>query len=848
MKLAKLLMYAGVLALLAQSSCKSPTDSGTTGGGGGTQTSKIKGTVQRSDNGLPIFGAVVRDLSGLALPDTSKSPTGGFTLTYQLTGDISTRIAAVASGYSKDTPTDTLTVSVKFGDTTGTATLVLGVDSTSPPPGVATTGKAANIVQVGGGSSNISIRGTGANESTPITFEVRDSLGIPITVLNSVLVSFSILGGPGGGEYVFPATALTDDKGRVSTRITSGTRAGVLQLYASARNDSVKSSPIKITISGGLPDPSHFSLSSNSSNIPGGAGLPNGDNQKATFTVLVGDRFGNPVQAGTAVYFTTTGGVIQATSSTSASGTATAELSSGNPRPVGGIAVVTARTIGDSGTTISANLPITFSGPTNIIVPPTAFAVPDSGSYTLSYQVQDQYGNPLSPGTNIKVTVSGAGAGSLTLENDVDVTLPDTRDTNFTNFSVKIVDRSRGGASGPILVKIEVKSPNNFTGDVESKEVQGLVLSSGGGGGGGGVVIGTPTADRMGIVSVSKNSIIVNDGSASDKSLTTVTFDVRDSVGNLLINPLNPSAAKVYVTFQVIPSDGVLGGANLLIPADSTNEFAQVSTKLLSGTKSGVFTIKATTVVTTPPKVVSASTNITIRSGPPDPAHFALAPERYNFPALERISESLTDGITVSLADQFSNPIEAGTQVYFDATNLAVDPVATTNGNGFASVRLYAAGKKPIGSNIYPGLTAGLMRLRARTVNLETGAEIRDSILLVVTGQPVITLTSGPATYNLANGGSAGPWTFTVVDQLGNPMSGGTSISASAPGGAVDGANLILPDARTGGARITTFTINLRDADATTINNPPINGFLTVTVTHPVYGSFSLDLASGSIQ
>src|SRR5574341_1311513 len=113
-----------------------------------------------------------------------------------------------------------MTISVKFGDTTGTATLVLGVDSTSPPPGVVTTGKAANIVQIGSGSANISIRGTGANESTPISFEVRDSLGIPITVLNSVLVSFSILGGPGGGEYVFPASALTDDKGRVSTRVT----------------------------------------------------------------------------------------------------------------------------------------------------------------------------------------------------------------------------------------------------------------------------------------------------------------------------------------------------------------------------------------------------------------------------------------------------------------------------------------------------------------------------------------------------------------------------------------------------------------------------------------------------
>jgi hypothetical protein len=393
-----------------------------------------------------------------------------------------------------------------------------------------------------------------------------------------------------------------------------------------------------------------------------------------------------------------------------------------------------------------------------------------------------------------------------------------------------------------------VKSPNNSTGDVEFKEVQGIVLSSGGGGGGGGIVIGTPTADRIGVVSVSKSSIIVNDGSASDKSLTTVTFDVRDSVGNLLINPLNPSAAKVYVTFQVIPSDGILGGANLLITADSTNEFAQVSTKLLAGTKSGVFTIKATTVVTGKPPI-SASTNITIRSGPPDPAHFAIAPNRYNFPALERVDESLTDAIVVSLADQYSNPIEAGTQVYFDATNLAVDPVAVTNSNGFASVKLYAAGKKPMGSNIYPGLSAGEMRLRGRTVNLETGAEIRDSILLIVTGRPIITKTGGPATYAISNAGSAGPWTFTVVDQLGHPMSAGTNISVSAPGGTTQGnGNVTMPDVIGTGSGVTSFSVTLVDADATTSNTPPLSGDLLVTVNHPVYGSFTLILASGTIQ
>jgi len=846
MRFARTLVYSISLFLLIQSSCKSPTEPG----GGNLKDTFLRGRVVRSDDNSGISGAIVRDLTFINIIDTTNS-SGDFDLLYSLDTKLNTRITAISTGFI-DNINDTISVSLDPGQTVTGLGIVLGVDSSSPPPGSAYTGIAASIVQVATGPSNISIRGTGANETTVLTWEVRDSLGFPVTLTRKVTVRFSILGGPGGGEYLLPNSVDSDSKGRVSTRVNSGTIAGVVQVYATTRGDTVQSGPTKITITTGLPDAAHFSMSRSTVNIPGGFGLPFGDNQKSTFSVIVGDRFGNPAQP-SAVLFTANYGVITGPATTSSSGIASAEYSSSGLRPPNGIATVTATTIGDSGTRISANLPLVLSGPTQILVPSTAFAIPDSGSYTLNYQVQDQYGNPLVKGTNIKVSVSGAGSSGLQLEKDVDVALPDTRDTNFTNFSVRIVDKTRGGASGQVVVKVEVNSPNNFTGQVESKTVQGLVLSGGGGGGGGGVVVGTPTADRIGIVSVSKSSIIVNDGSASDKSLTTISFDVRDSVGNLLINPLNPSAAKVYVTFVVTPSDfasgGVLGGARLLTPADSTNEFAQVSTKLLAGTKSGFFTIKATTIVpTVPPKTVTASTNITIRTGPPDPAHFTVAPNRYNFPALERVEESLTNTITVSLADIFSNPIEAGTQVSFDATNLSVDPVTLTNSNGFGSVRMYAAGKKPFGVNLYPGLSPGFMRLRARTVNLETGAEIRDSLLLLVSGQPVIVQTGGPATYTIGNNGSAGPWSFTVTDQLGNPLSAGTSISASAPGGAVDGANLTLPDTRTGGPRITTFTIFLRDADPTTSNTPPTQGFLTVTVTHPVYGTFSLDLASGSIQ
>ncbi|MEK6566515.1 MAG: hypothetical protein AABZ41_07405 [Bacteroidota bacterium] len=845
MRFARTLVYSISLFLLIQSSCKSPTEPGP----GNFQVSHIVGQIVRSDDNSGIPGAVVRDLTFINVADTADG-SGNFDLLYSLDTKLNTRITAISTGFI-DHANDTISVSLDPGQTVSGVGVVLGVDSSSPPPGSAYSGIAASIVQVATGPSNISLRGTGSNETTVLTWEVRDSLGFPVTLTKKVTVRFSILGGPGGGEYLLPNSVDSDAKGRVSTRVNSGTTAGVVQVYATTRGDTVQSGPTKITITTGLPDQAHFSMTATKVNLPGGTGLPNGDNQKTSFAILAGDRFGNPAQAGTAIYFTTTGGVVQPTATTGSSGSATSELSTGNPRPAGGIATVTARTIGDSGAVVTASLPIVFSGATRILAPSSTFTIPDSGFNEILYEVQDQNGNPLSGGTTIKASVTGPGAGGLELLKDADVTIPDTRDTNKTNFVVRIEKNARGGANGGFDLKLEVNSPNNATGRVEFILVPGFTQKTGtgqgGGGGGGGGPLNNPTADKMEFVGSSRQSIIVNDGANQDKSKTTLTFLVKDSVGNPLINPVDPSLSKKYVTFAVFPSDGITGGEALTITGDSTNEFAQVSTTLLAGTKSGIFRVVATTIQSGKPPI-TAEGEIIIKAGPPDAVHFGIGAANYNFPGLQILSDAVRDNIIVAIGDKFGNPVEAGTRVYFNTSHGFVTAESATDANGFLRVDLLAALPKPVPPNSIASLGGdGFGVVRARTF-ADAGVELKDSVVLLWSGKPIINVTVNPGTFAVANGGSAGPWSFTVFDYLGHPMSAGTSIQVAAGDAQVGGnANTSLPDATVGGSGITNFTFTLIDSNPTDVD-PPKPAVLTITVNHPVYGSFSTVVTTGTVD
>jgi len=347
-------------------------------------------------------------------------------------------------------------------------------------------GQAATIAFIQSTLPAISVREVGGNETAVLTFEVRDSLGVPVDEAHQVTVVFSIGSGPGGGEYISPVSALSDPStGRVQTTLSAGIKAGVVQIVARATIGSrtIRSAPVVIDIFGGFPVQSHFSIGAEKQNFPGWDKLK----EKNTIKVLAGDKWSNPVKPGTAVYFASTGGVITASGYTDATGNADAILLSGNPLPVDpvlgpGFARVSATTVGEFGETVTSSVFVLFSGtPTIKNVTPSTFAVPSGGvSGPINFEVSDQNGNPLAAGTQITVTLQYTPPPNTTINlsvtGDISVTLGDTqaKGRGTTQFTFQVVDQTLGGVQAPIpvTVVISVTSPN---GNPPSVSISGTV-------------------------------------------------------------------------------------------------------------------------------------------------------------------------------------------------------------------------------------------------------------------------------------------------------------------------------------------------------------------------------------
>jgi hypothetical protein len=391
-----------------------------------------------------------------------------------------------ASGYTDDQGSASVALSVWKTGTYAVTARTLGeynepVDTTiyvavNSPTGPTGGGYAATIALIEASLNAISAREVGGDETSLLTFEVRDSLGAPVDALHSADVSFYIQSGPGGGEYVSPTSGTTQGStGRVQTTLSSGTKAGVVQIVAqtAAGSRTIRSAPVIVNIFGGFPDQAHFSIGSEKLNFPGYNIL----NLTNRITVIAGDKYSNPVKPGTAVYFRTTGGTINvpSTAYTSEDGVATAALRSGNPRPYdpilgAGFAYVTANTVGQSGNTVSDSTIVLFSGISLISNLSTlSFTVPAGGSSgPITFRVSDQNGNPLAATTTITVTLQYTPPPNTTINlavtGDTHVTLGDTqaKGQGTTEFSIQVVDQTVGGVptSIPVTVIISVSSPN----------------------------------------------------------------------------------------------------------------------------------------------------------------------------------------------------------------------------------------------------------------------------------------------------------------------------------------------------------------------------------------------------
>jgi len=179
---------------------------------------------------------------------------------------------------------------------------------------------------------NIGILGTGivgGSENSTVVFKVKDTDGNPY---NNRDVNFS-LNTNVGGLTLSQTVATTDDQGLVQTVVNSGTVATTIRVTASTETKDGKivfTQSSLLVVSTGLPDQDSFSLSRGVAN-PEAWGV---DGVEVPVTVLMADAFNNPVPDGTAVNFTTEGGSIEA-SCTTTNGGCSVMWTSQNPRPAG---------------------------------------------------------------------------------------------------------------------------------------------------------------------------------------------------------------------------------------------------------------------------------------------------------------------------------------------------------------------------------------------------------------------------------------------------------------------------------------------------------------------------------
>jgi len=347
--------------------------------------------------------------------------------------------------------------------------LTIDRDTTTPPGGGGAGTTFANTIAFIGASPNqLAVYGSGGSETSIITYEVRDSLGFPVDINHSEIVSFSLVPAGFGGAYITPTSVATNASGRVAITANSGTIAGTIQILARVTRrgtvvpaDTIRSEPVRIIIHGGLPDLAHFGIGANPINVPG----LDVNLVSSQVTAIVGDIYGNPVQQNTAVYFTTDEGIITTnTGFTNPNGLATVTLFSGPPRAANGFGTISSRTQDRNLNQISVSMPILFSGEPRIdslaVVGGGPLVVSTLANATLIFTVRDRNLNPVVAGTFISAGVTGASA--ITSAVAPSNSIPDTQDPFWTRFTV-VVSKDLDAiplVTGAITVSITASGSN----------------------------------------------------------------------------------------------------------------------------------------------------------------------------------------------------------------------------------------------------------------------------------------------------------------------------------------------------------------------------------------------------
>jgi hypothetical protein len=226
---------------------------------------------------------------------------------------------------------DPITVTANAGGQSLTATASINVLPAS----------VGSIVFVSATPELIGLKGTGLVETSTVVFKVFDITGLPAA---NKTVNFA-LNTEMGGTFLSVDQVISDAQGLVQTVVNAGTTSTAVRVTASIGTfpePIITSESSRLVLSTGIPDQDSFTVAAEVLNPEGWSY----DNEQVQIIARLADAFNNPPPDGTAVYFTTEGGSIDASCLT-VSGGCSVTWYSQNPRPTDGRITITATAIGE---------------------------------------------------------------------------------------------------------------------------------------------------------------------------------------------------------------------------------------------------------------------------------------------------------------------------------------------------------------------------------------------------------------------------------------------------------------------------------------------------------------------
>jgi len=261
------------------------------------------------------------------------------------------------------------------------------------------------------------------------------------------------------------------------------------------------------------------------------------------------------------------------------------------------------------------------------------------------------------------------------------------------------------------------------------------------------------------IVSQTLDAIGVTESGSPETA--QITFEVQDSSGI----PID-IAHSVNVSFRFGSQPN--GGEILAPSVVKTNEAGQVTVNLTSGTIAGAVQVIAE-IDFNGNTIRSKPVNIAIHGGMPDLTHFSVGTDQVNYPYYYKLGEKVI--VTALVGDKYTNPVKPSTVVYFSSDAAVVQGSALTDASGIAGVTLLSGNPLPND----PTYKDGFFYIHASTIN-ENEQSITTKTRVLFSGTPI--LTASPTSFNLPNGGSQS-FTYTVMDEFGNPLAPGNEYSVS---------------------------------------------------------------------